>query len=157
VKNRGRKAAALVWWALAILAIVGNWTHTLGAVAQRGAGIEARSAKITADIEADRKTLARLERELGAIKFAATTPEAVSHAKGAAELAERNRKVVAPTTRRVASAARAANSRSRPNVMPWRRQFRTRPRQIARYSWPQKQRNSEEALQPLLRHRPATL
>src|SRR5262245_2396755 len=92
VKNRGRTAAALVWWALAILAIVGNWTHTLGAIAQRGAGIEARGAKITADTEADRKTLARLERVLGAMKFAATTPEAVAAARGAAEFAERNRK-----------------------------------------------------------------
>jgi hypothetical protein len=92
VKNRGRKTAALVWWALAMLAIIANWTHTLGAIAQRGAGIEARGAKITADTEADRKTLARLERELGALKFAATSAEAVAAAKSAAELAEHNRK-----------------------------------------------------------------
>jgi hypothetical protein len=92
VGNRGHKVAAGFWWLLASLAIIANWTHTLGAIAQRGAGIEARGAKITADTEADRKTLARLERELGAMKFAATTPEAVTAARSAAELAERNRK-----------------------------------------------------------------
>src|SRR5262245_27848726 len=92
VKNHGRKTAAVVWWALAILAIVGNWTHTLGAIAQGGAGIEARGAKITADTEADRKTLARLERELSAMKFAATSTDVVTAARSAAQLAERNRK-----------------------------------------------------------------
>src|SRR5262249_4660492 len=90
VGNRGHKVAAAFWWLLASLAIVANWTHTLGAIAHRGADFEARGAKITADTEADRKTLARLERELGALKFAATSAEAVAAAKSAAELAERN-------------------------------------------------------------------
>jgi hypothetical protein len=92
VGNRGHRRAAGFWWLLASLAILANWTHTLGAIAHRGAGTEARGAKITADTEADRKTLARLERELGAMKFAATTPEAVTAARSAAEVAERNRK-----------------------------------------------------------------
>jgi len=93
VGSRGHKRAGGVWWFLASLAIVANWTHTLGAIAQRGAGIEARGAKITADTEEDRRALARLERELDAMRFTATTLEAVAAARGAAELAERNRKV----------------------------------------------------------------
>src|SRR5262245_11571844 len=92
VGNRGHKAAAGFWWLLASLAILANWTHTLGAIAQRGAGIEARGAKITADTDEDRRALARLERELGAMRFTATTAEAVAAVKSAAELAERNRR-----------------------------------------------------------------
>jgi hypothetical protein len=92
VRNRGHKGAAAFWWLLASLAILANWTHTLGAIAHRGAGIEARGAKITADTEADRKTLGRFERELGAMKFTPTTAEAVAAARSAAELAERNRR-----------------------------------------------------------------
>src|SRR5262245_6099253 len=92
VGNRGHKAAAGLSWLLALLAIVANWTHTLGAIAQRGAGIEARGAKITADTDEDSTALARLERELGPMRFSATTAEAVAAARSAAELAERNRK-----------------------------------------------------------------
>ena len=84
VGNRGHKAAAGLSWLLALLAIVANWTHTLGAIAQRGAGIEARGAKITADTDEDRTALARLERELGAMRFTATTAEAVAAARSAA-------------------------------------------------------------------------
>jgi hypothetical protein len=92
VKNRGRKTAALVWWALATLAIVANWTHTLSAIAHRGAGLDANSAKIINDVATDRTTLARLERELGALPpFTPTTAEAVTAARSAAEIAQRNR------------------------------------------------------------------
>jgi hypothetical protein len=91
VKNRGRKAA-LVWWALATLAIVANWTHTLSAIAYRGAGLDAHSTKITTDTATDRKTLTRLERELAEFPaFTPTTAESVAAARSAAELAQRNR------------------------------------------------------------------
>jgi hypothetical protein len=94
VKNRGRKTAALVWWALATLAIVANWTHTLSAIAHRGAGLDAHSTKITADTATDRKTLTRLEREIAEIPaFTPTTAEAVAAARSAAELARRNRTI----------------------------------------------------------------
>jgi hypothetical protein len=92
VRNRGHKGAARFWWLLATLAVLANWTHTLGAIAHRGAGIEARGAKITADTDEDWRALARLERELGAMRFTATTAEAVAAARSAAELAERNRR-----------------------------------------------------------------
>jgi hypothetical protein len=92
VRNRGHKGAARFWWLLATLAVLANWTHTLGAIAHRGAGIEARGAKITADTDEDRRALARLERELGAMRFTATTAEAVAASRSAAELAERNRR-----------------------------------------------------------------
>jgi hypothetical protein len=84
------KSRSGFWWLLASLAILANSTHTLGAIAHRGVGIEARGAKITADTDEDRRALARLERELGATKFTATTAEAVAAARSAAELAERN-------------------------------------------------------------------
>ena len=71
---------------------LGELDPYLGAIAQRGAGIEARGAKITADTDEDRRALARLERELGAMRFTATTAEAVAAVKSAAELAERNRR-----------------------------------------------------------------
>jgi hypothetical protein len=92
VKNRGRRTAALIWWVLASLAIVANWTHTLSAIAHRGAGLDAHSTKITTDTATDRKTLARLERELAEIPaFTPTTAEAIVAARSAAELAQRNR------------------------------------------------------------------
>jgi hypothetical protein len=92
VRNRGRKTAALIWWVLASLAIVANWTHTLSAIAHRGAGLDAHSTKITADTATDRKTLTRLEREMAEIPaFTPTTAEAVAAARSAAELAQRNR------------------------------------------------------------------
>jgi hypothetical protein len=91
VKNRGRKTAALVWWALATLAIVANWTHTLSAIAHRGAGLDAHSTKITADTATDRKTLTRLEREIAEIPAFTPTAEAVAAARSAAEIAQRNR------------------------------------------------------------------
>jgi hypothetical protein len=92
VKNKGRKTAALMWWVLTSLAIVANWTHTLSAIAHRGAGLDARSTKITTDTATDRKTLSRLERELAELPgFTPTTAEAVAAARSAAELAQRNR------------------------------------------------------------------
>jgi hypothetical protein len=92
VRNRGRKTAAVIWWALATLAIVANWTHTLSAIAHRGAGRDANSAKVSIDTAADRKTLERLERELGSLPpFTPTTAEAVAAARSAAEIAQRDR------------------------------------------------------------------
>jgi hypothetical protein len=92
VRNRGRKAAASIWWTLAALAVVANWTHTLSAIAHRGAGLDANSAKVGTDTAADRKTLERLEREIGALPpFTPTTAEAVAATRSAAELAQRNR------------------------------------------------------------------
>jgi len=45
VRNRGRKTAAIIWWALATLAILGNWSHTLSAIAHRGAGRDAQAGQ----------------------------------------------------------------------------------------------------------------
>jgi hypothetical protein len=92
VGNRGHKRASKVWWALAVACIVANWTHTLSAIAHRSAGLDAKGEKIAQDTAADRKTLARLERELGAMKFSPTSADGVAAAKTAAEIAERNRK-----------------------------------------------------------------
>ena len=92
VKNRGRKAAAFAWWVLAVLAIAANWTHTLSAIAHRGAGQEASNAKISSNTAADRGTLARLERELRKLPaFTPTNTEAVTAAREAADRAQRSR------------------------------------------------------------------
>jgi hypothetical protein len=92
VRNRGRKTAAVIWWALASLAIVANWTHTLSAIAHRGAGRDASSAKVSIDTAADLKALERLERELASLPpFTPTTAEAVAAARSAAEIVRRDR------------------------------------------------------------------
>jgi hypothetical protein len=92
IRNRGRKTAAIIWWALATLAIVANWTHTLSAIAHRGAGRDAASAKVSIDTAADRKALERIERELGSLPpFTPATAEAVAAARGAAGIAQRDR------------------------------------------------------------------
>jgi len=49
VGNHGHRSAAGFCWLLASLAIVANWTHTLGAIAQRGAGIEAGVTRLHMD------------------------------------------------------------------------------------------------------------
>jgi hypothetical protein len=60
VGNAGRKVAAALLGVLTVLAIVANWTNTLGAIAQRGAGQEAQSAKASADQADARAELARI-------------------------------------------------------------------------------------------------
>ena len=54
---------------LTALAILANWSHTLGAIAQRGAGIEAESAKAKEDIADARAELKRLTAERAAMRF----------------------------------------------------------------------------------------
>jgi hypothetical protein len=71
--------------------MVTNWSHTLGAVASRGAGTEAVRAKAADAIKDDRLRLARIEREREAMKFAATDADAVKVAQTAVAAAERTR------------------------------------------------------------------
>ena len=93
VGNAGRKRTAWVFGFLKVLAIVANWTHTLGAIAQRGAGTEAANAKARSDVADDRKELARLERALADLgRFTPTDADAVAAARAAVEAAERSRK-----------------------------------------------------------------
>ena len=79
-------------WALAFLtalAMLANWTHTLGAIAQRGAGTAAESAKAKSDEADSRKELARIERARDAIRaFMPATTKAVEAARAAVAGAE---------------------------------------------------------------------
>lgn len=92
VGNAGRKVAAVMLGVLAFLAIVANWTNTLGAIAQRGAGTEAASAKAKADAASDRKELERLTTAISALQFTPTDADAVAAARSAVNAAERSRK-----------------------------------------------------------------
>jgi hypothetical protein len=88
VANAGRKGAAVLLGLLAFLAIVANWTNTLGAIAQRGAGTEAASIKAKADAADARSEIKRLEGELAKLgAFTPTDEAAVGAAKRAADAA----------------------------------------------------------------------
>ena len=89
--SNGRKLAAGIFGVLAVLAMATNWSHTLGAVAHRGAGTEAERVKAKADQADSRATLKRLEAERGAMSFVPATPEAVEAAREAVKAAERSR------------------------------------------------------------------
>ena len=91
VAGKGRKGASAILWALALLAMVTNWSQTLGAIAHRGAGTEAERAKAAAAVQDERAWLVRLEREREAMSFVATDTEAVKVAQTAVLAAERTR------------------------------------------------------------------
>lgn len=91
VAAKGRKVAAGMLWCLAVVALVTNWSQTLGAVASRGAGTEAVRAKAADAIKDDRSRLARIQREREAMKFLATDADAVKAAQTAVAAAERTR------------------------------------------------------------------
>jgi hypothetical protein len=91
VGSNGRKVASGALWVLACLAMLTNWSQTLGAVAHRGAGTEAEAAKLADTVKDDRGRLARIERERAAMTFVATDAEAVKAAQTAVLAAERTR------------------------------------------------------------------
>jgi|GEM_PF-1909218 len=87
VAHNGRKVAGAVLGILATLAIVANWSHTLGAIAHRGAGTEAASAKAKADERDARTELERLATERASLRFTPATAEAVEAAREAVAVA----------------------------------------------------------------------
>jgi hypothetical protein len=92
VSNNGRKQAAIVLWMLAVLAVLANWSHTLGAIAHRGAGTEAATSKAKDDTAADRAALQRIEHQLASsMQFVPATQSAVDAARQAVASAERTR------------------------------------------------------------------
>jgi len=88
VAGNGHKRAARALWALAFLAIVANWSHTLGAIANRGAGTEAERAKASDAVKDDRAELARIVAERAGMVFTPTTAEAATAAREAITAAE---------------------------------------------------------------------
>jgi hypothetical protein len=91
VAANDRKRAGCVLGLLALLAIVANWSHTLAAIAHRGAGIEAERGKAAAALTDARAELKRLMDEREAMTFTRATPEAVQAARDAVAAAERTR------------------------------------------------------------------
>ena len=88
VGQNGRKVAAFALGILASLAMLANWSHTLGAIAHRGAGTEAQSAKAKAEEKDARAELARITIERAAMTFTPATTEVVAAAQAAVTSAE---------------------------------------------------------------------
>ena len=91
VAGNGRKIAAVLLGFLALGAIVANWSQTLDALANRGAGKEAETIKLSATVKSDRARLERIERERASLPNVSATDEAVKAAQAAVFAAERNR------------------------------------------------------------------
>jgi predicted lipid-binding transport protein (Tim44 family) len=91
VANTGRKGAAVVLALLTVLAIVGNWTNTLGAIANRSAGTEAEYAKLKGEVADNRAELRRITAQRDAMSFAPVTDAAVTATQAAIASAERTR------------------------------------------------------------------
>jgi hypothetical protein len=87
-----KRLAAVVLGMLAALAIVTNWTHTLGAIAHRSAGSEAEAAKARATATDDRAELARLMDARKALPaYTPATADDVTAARAAVKAAEDSR------------------------------------------------------------------
>jgi hypothetical protein len=91
VAANGRKFAAFLLACLATGAIVANWSQTLDALANRGAGKEAETIKLSATVKSDRARLERVERERASLPNVSATDEAVKAAQAAVFSAERIR------------------------------------------------------------------
>jgi hypothetical protein len=68
-----------------------NWSQTLDALANRGAGKEAETAKLSATVKSDRARLERIDRERAALPLVSATEETVKAAQAAVTAAERIR------------------------------------------------------------------
>src|SRR5262245_11113730 len=89
VARNGHKVAALLLGILAAGAMLANWSQTLDALANRGAGKEADQAKLSATVKTDRARLERIERERAALPNVYATDETVKAAQAAVTAAER--------------------------------------------------------------------
>lgn len=89
--GRRNRIAAAFFWLVAVLAIATNWSNTLGAITNRGAGLEAERAKAAKDLKNGERRLAQVDAELARLPVLAVTPEAVSAADAAVKAAERAR------------------------------------------------------------------
>ena len=86
-----RHVWAFLLGALAVIAIAANWSHTLGAIAGRGAVREASDRKASHDEKDNRAQLAHLDAWRNAMQFVPMTPAGVEAAHQAVSTAERNR------------------------------------------------------------------
>jgi hypothetical protein len=74
-----------------VIAIAANWSHTLGAIAGRGAVRAASDRKASDDEKDNRAQLARIDARRNAMHFAPMTAAGVEAARQAVATAERNR------------------------------------------------------------------
>jgi hypothetical protein len=91
VAGRRRPAAAIVLGFLAFIAVLVNWSHTLGAISQRGARGEAQNNRAKATEKDARTELARITAERASMQFTPATADTVSAARAAVAAAERAR------------------------------------------------------------------
>lgn len=89
--TRGRGRAAILFAALSLFALFGNWTNTLDALTLRNAGKEAEAGKAVAQEKDRRAELRRIEGERERMVFTAATDAEVSAAQGAVTAAERSK------------------------------------------------------------------
>jgi hypothetical protein len=87
-----RHVWAFMLGVLAVVAIVANWSHTLGAIAGRGAVREASARKASDDEKDNRAQLARIDARRNAMQFVPMTSAGVEAARQAVATAEHNRK-----------------------------------------------------------------
>jgi hypothetical protein len=93
VAGNSKRLAAVVLGVLTALAILTNWTHTLGAIAHRSAGTEAEAAKAVEARKDDRAELARmLDARKALPAYTPATADDVAAARAAVEAAEASRK-----------------------------------------------------------------
>jgi hypothetical protein len=86
-----RRVWACFLGVLAVAAMAANWSHTLGAIAGRGAVREASDRKASDDEKDNRAQLARLDARRNAMQFVPMTAGGVEAARQAVSTAERNR------------------------------------------------------------------
>lgn len=88
IGRRNRRAAAFFWFA-ALLAIAVNWSNTLGAISDRGAGMEAERAKAAKAIKDADRRLDQIDAELARLPLVIANAEAVAAAEEAVKAASR--------------------------------------------------------------------
>ena len=123
VARNGHKVAAFLLGILTAGAMLANWSQTLDALANRGAGKEADQAKLSATVKTDRARLERIERERAALPNVYATDETVTAAQAAVTAADAIRQRSAATVTQ-SSAVRTADSgrpRNRRSTTLWPR------------------------------------
>lgn len=90
IGRRNRTAAAFFWF-VALLAIATNWSNTLGAITNRGAGLEAERAKAAREVKAGEGRLAQINAELAKLPVVAVSAEAITAAQAGVKTAEKTR------------------------------------------------------------------
>lgn len=84
----GWRVAAVIMSAVVLATMVANITQTLGAIANRNAGVEAERSKAETQIKIGRTRLGQIEAELSKLAVVAVSAEAINAAQAAVRMAE---------------------------------------------------------------------